>query len=454
MQRKKWEDAFEKKCDQIMHDWETFLKFASIGTDPSHQKDCRDCAKWLCNRLENSGFSAQLVPTDGNPFIHAIRKGNTAKPAILVYGHYDVQPVDPLEDWECPPFEPRWKKDRLYARGAQDNKGQLFYTICAIESLIEAHQLDRTLIFIIDGEEEFGSGGLDKALDDWADQIQAEALLVHDTGTVHSGAPTLIMGLRGILQFTFSLQAASHDLHSGLHGGAAPNAAQAAATICASLHNADGRVSIAGFYDGIRPPSEEERKLAAQDTTTPEEYREQTGALPEGGIRDLPLYERIGFLPTLEINGMHSGYAGPGNKTIIPAKAWVTLTSRIVAGQDPAKLIQAVKKHIQEQTPPGITLDIQQAEVGGVGLRFDVHSPLLPPARKALQEVVPDQDVMYRWEGASIPIVARLAAVSGATPLLTGFGHEKDRIHAPNESFSLNQFRNGFLYTCLLLSEL
>jgi acetylornithine deacetylase/succinyl-diaminopimelate desuccinylase-like protein len=239
-----------------------------------------------------------------------------------------------------------------------------------------------------------------------------------------------------------------------LHGGAAPNAAQAAASICASLYDTEGRITVDGFYEGIQTPTEQERKLAALDNTTPEEYRNQTGALPEGGIRALPLFERVGFLPTLEINGIHSGYAGPGNKTIIPAKAWVTMTSRIVPGQDPAKLVEAVKKHIQKQTPAGIQLNILQAEIGGAGLRFDLQSPLLPPAQKALQAVIPDKEVMYRWEGASIPIVARLAEVSGATPLLTGFGHEDDRIHAPNESFSLNQFRNGFLYTCLLLSQL
>jgi acetylornithine deacetylase/succinyl-diaminopimelate desuccinylase-like protein len=454
MNREKWEQAFEQKRNTILKEWETLLQFASIGTDPEHKPDCEACATWLVEKLQKMGFATQLVSTSGNPFIHATREGNPEKPAILIYGHYDVQPVDPLEDWESPPFEPTWRKDRLYARGAQDNKGQLFYTICAVESLIAANALDRTVIFIIDGEEEFGSGNLEKALDGMQHKLRAEALLVHDTGTVHSGAPTLIMGLRGILQFTFSLQGASHDLHSGLHGGAAPNAAQAAAAICASLHDKDGRVAVSGFYNGISPPTQRERELAENDEATPEEYQNQTGARPEGGIRALPIYERVGFLPTLEINGLHSGYAGPGNKTIIPAKAWVTLTARIVAGQNPHELTQSVKKHIEENTPPGIQLEMSQAEIGGVGLRFDLDSALLKPAQAALQTVVPDKTVRYRWEGASIPIVARLAEVSGATPLLTGFGHEDDRIHAPNESFSLNQFRNGFLYTCLFLSQL
>lgn len=453
MQRKTWESAFETRREDILKDWETFLRFASIGTDPAHKADCEACAQWLCNRLQTCGFTSQLATTTGLPFVHAVRPGNPHKPAILIYGHYDVQPVDPLHDWVSPPFEPTWRNDRLYARGAQDNKGQIFYTICAIESLIEEHALDRTIIFVIEGEEEFGSDGLNQALDSWRDKIQAEALLVHDTGTVSSGAPTLIMGLRGILQFEFTLQGASHDLHSGIHGGLAPNAAQVAADICACLHDATGRVTIPGFYAGVQPPSAHERELAAAAPLDPETYRHETGTTPAGGQRDLPPYERVGFLPTLEINGIHSGYGGPGNKTIIPAQALVKLSARIVHGQDPAALIEAITQYLKQQTPPGIRMQITQAHIGGPGLRFDPGAPLLKEVQQALAAVKPGQPIVHRWEGASIPIVARLAEVSGATPLLTGFGHEDDRIHAPNESFSLDQFRNGFLYTCLLLAQ-
>ncbi len=454
MQRTPWESAFENRKNEILQAWETFLRFPSVGTDPNHKADCEACAQWLCDRLTQSGFHAEQAATSGLPFVYAIRHGNPAKPAILIYGHYDVQPVDPLEDWITPPFEPQWRKDRLYARGAQDNKGQIFYTIAAVESLIAAEKVDRTIIFVIEGEEEFGSNGLNQSLEAWQDRIQAEALLVHDTGTVASGAPTLIMGLRGILQFEFTLQGATHDLHSGLHGGIAPNAAQAAAVICASLHDEEGRVAVPGFYNGVQPPSDKERALAAADETTPESYRQQIGTTPEGGIRKLPIYERVGFLPTLEINGIHSGYGGPGNKTIIPAHAIVKLTSRIVQGQDPQALIDAVCEYVKSQTPPGFTLEITQAQIGGAGLRFTPDASIIPYAERALAAVKPGEPLIHRWEGASIPIVARLAEVSGATPLLTGFGHETDRIHAPNESFSLDQFRNGFLYTCLLLSQL
>jgi len=454
MTQTKWEAAFEDRREAILQDWETFLRFPSIGTDPANRADCDACAQWLSDRLQQNGFTAQVVPTIGNSFVHAVRPGNPDKPAILIYGHYDVQPVDPLEDWITPPFEPTWRKNRLYARGAQDNKGQIFYTICAIETLIASQSLDRTVIFIIEGEEEFGSDGLNQSLDAWRDQIQAEALLVHDTGTVSSGAPTLIMGLRGILQFECTLQGATHDLHSGVHGGIAPNAAQAAATICANLHDDTGRVAVPGFYDGVQPPSDQERELAAADATTPESYCQQTGTTPDGGMRDLPTYERVGFLPTLEINGIHSGYGGPGSKTIIPAQAIIKLSARIVQGQDPQALIDSVCQYIKDQTPPGITLEVTQAHIGGPGLRFSPDSPLLPYAERALAAVKPGENLVHRWEGASIPIVARLAEVSGATPLLTGFGHEDDRIHAPNESFSLEQFRNGFLYTCRLLSQL
>jgi len=454
MQREPWEAAFETHRETILQDWETFLRFASVGTDPAHKADCQACVQWLADRLAPIGFTAQVVATAGNPFLYAVRPGNPHKSAILIYGHYDVQPVDPLEDWVSPPFTPTWRKDRLYARGAQDNKGQIFYTLCAVEALVAAGQLDRTLIFLIEGEEEFGSDSLNQALDTWRDRLQAEALLVHDTGTVSSGAPTLIMGLRGILQFECRLQGASHDLHSGIHGGLAPNAAQAAATICAGLHDARGRVTIPGFYDGVTPPSDQERALAAAAPLDPATYHAETGTTPDGGQRDRPPYERVGFLPTLEINGLHSGYGGPGNKTIVPAQATLKLSARIVSGQDPAALVRAITTHLQAQTPPGLRMQITQAHIGGPGLRFSPDAPLLADVQQALNAVKPGQPIVHRWEGASIPIVARLAEVSGATPLLTGFGHEQDRIHAPNESFSLDQFRNGFLYTCLLLSQL
>ncbi len=454
MDRSWMEAAFENCRNAMLADWDTFLRFATIATDPAHEADCRACVAWLAQWLGNCNFEAQIVETGGAPFLYATHVGQSDKPPILVYGHYDVQPVDPLEDWTTPPFEPQWRQDRLYARGAQDNKGQLLYTLWAIRTLLEAGTLDRTVICLIEGEEESGSTGLAANLAAWADQIQAELLLVHDTGTVASGAPTMIMGLRGLVHVSATLSGADHDLHSGLHGGLAPNAAQAAATMCAQLHDQEGRVTIPGFYDGVEPPTDKERALAASDVFQAEAYRQQTGTLPEGGIRSLPAYERVGFLPTLEINGLHAGYAGPGMKTIIPSSATMKLSARLVQGQAPASVLAAIITSLREHTPPGIKLDITQQGVGGPGMRFEPDAPYYQTAQDCLQLVRPDLPLVHRWEGASIPIVAQLAAVSGATPLLTGFGHETDRIHAPNESFSLQQFRDGFLYTGLLLSRI
>ncbi len=447
------QNEFEKKREQLLADWERFLRFATIATDPAHHADCLACVEWLRAYLEQHGFAAQVVQTPGMPFLYARYEGTSAAAPILIYGHYDVQPVDPVEAWHSPPFEPRWQRDRLYARGAQDNKGQIFYTISAVLAMLAAGKLDRTVVFVIEGEEESGSGGLEASLDAWSDALQAEMLLVHDTGTVASGAPTVIMGLRGLVHVSVQLEGANHDLHSGVHGGLAPNAAQAAAELCARLHDADGRVTVPGFYDGIEHPTEAERALAESDPFDADAYEAQVGVRPEGGIRSLPAYERVGFLPTLEINGIHAGYGGPGMKTVIPAQATIKLSARLVKGQQPGQVLAAMVQYLTGNTPPGMRLKVLQKGIGGAGLRFDVHSPLVKTMESCLRLVKPDTPLVYRWEGASIPIVARLAAVSGATPLLTGFGHEDDRIHAPNESFSLEQFRNGFLYTGLLLSH-
>lgn len=453
MNRATLELEFERRRERIVADWEAFLRFPSVSADPARQQDCVDCAEWLAARLQRHGFSAELAPTGTKPFVFAERAGKPERPTVLFYGHYDVQPVDPLTAWTTPPFEPTWRGDRLFARGAQDNKGQVFYTLAAIESLIANDALDVNLKVLIEGEEEYSSGGLDKALESWRDRLQADILMVHDTCMVQSGAPTIIMGLRGIVYLNAQLNGTDHDLHSGVHGGLAPNAAQGVAQLAASLFDAGGHVAVPGFYDGVIPPSSRESQLAAAVPFDKDAYRQQTGTTPDGGRRELPPYERVGFLPSLDVNGIHSGYGGSGMKTIIPANAELKLTARLVPGQDPQGVLDALTAHLFRQTPPGMRLTLTDSGIGGPGFRLDPDAVAVRTAQGALSEIHPDQPVAFLWEGASIPIVARLAEVSGATPLLVGFGLEADRIHAPDESFSLSQFRSGFLYTALFLQS-
>ena len=453
MNLKSLEQAFSARQPELLADWAAFLRFPSISAVPAHQQDCVDCAGWLVDRLARHVFSAELVKTRTKPFVFAERRGKASSPTVLIYGHYDVQPVDPLGAWTTPPFEPAWRGDRLFARGAQDNKGQVFYTLAAIESLIAAQALDVNLKVLIEGEEEYSSTGLAESLDAWKDRLQADILMVHDTCTVQSGAPTIIMGLRGIVDISARLTGADHDLHSGVHGGLAPNAAQGMAQLVASLFEAGGRVAVPGFYDAVAPATERDMQLASTVPFDPAAYRQQTGTSPDGGMRDLPPCVRVGFLPSLDINGLHAGYGGSGMKTIIPSEAILKLTARLVPDQDPMAVLEALSAHLVLHTPPGMRLVLEERRVGGPGFRLDSTAAHVKKAQAVLSEVDPGRPVAFLWEGASIPIVARLAKVSKAAPLLVGFGNEADRIHAPDESFSLAQFKSGFLYVGLMLQQ-
>ncbi len=444
---------FERRLPVLIDEWKQFLRFPSLGADPAHAADCRACADWQVARLARMGFDAGLIETPGQPLVYAERMTDRALPTVLFYGHYDVQPVDPVDAWTTPPFEPDLRDGRLYARGAQDNKGQVFFFLKAVEALVDAGKPLPNLKVLIEGEEECGSRGISAWLHECGDRVGADVLMVCDTGAVASGAPTITLGLRGIAFLSFTLQGADHDLHSGVHGGVAPNPANAAAALVASLHGPDGAVAVEGFHDGIVPPTACELELARAATFDAAQYRRLVGTTPDGGERGLDVAERRGFRPALDLNGLHSGYGGPGTKTIIPASADVKLSARLVPGQDPARVLDRLEGHLRARVPPGLTMHVTDRSAGGPGLRIDPESEVVRRA-SAVLDAIGDDKTAFLWEGASIPIVAALAAASGAPPLLVGFGREEDRIHAPNESFAIAQFREGFLYATLFLSDL
>ncbi len=450
MKKQTLETILEQNQSQYINDWKTLLEFPSISADPNHNNDCHDCADWLVTHLIQMGFSAELLQTKTKPCVYAKRDGDPDKPTILYYGHYDVQPVDPESEWDTPPFEPTMRNDRLYARGAQDNKGQVFYTLKAIETLIQNNTQLPTIKIILEGEEEYGSTALSNNLENWKARLQADILMVHDTCTIRSGNPTITMGLRGIIALCIDLKGANHDLHSGLHGGLAPNPAQGMAQLVAGLYNQDGSVAVENFYNKITQPTAKEQKLAAQVPFDAKEYQSMVGTTPDGGQKNISATERVGFQPSLDINGIHSGYGGDGMKTVIAAKASAKLSARLVPNQDPATVLEAIIKHLNNNTPKGMQLTITEQTIGGPGLRINPESAPIKHAKKALAQLS-EKPVAFLWEGASIPIVTDLAITAGATPLLVGFGHEDDHIHAPNESFSIKQFKTGYLYTALAL---
>lgn len=444
---------FESHRDRYLRDWAELVSFPSVSAEPAHAADCRRCAEWLVARLRRMGLEARLLETPTKPVVYGEWRRPGAAKSVLLYGHYDVQPAEPLDQWKTPPFTPVVREGRLYGRGAEDNKGQLMSALAAIEALIAHGTMDRTVKVVIDGEEESGSGGLSHGLEKWGAQLKADVLVVNDTGVAPDGSPAITMGLRGIVSAAVGLGGLHRDLHSGAHGGLAPNPAAALARMIATLHGPDGRVAVEGFYDGVTEPSEQERALLQALPFDEAGYKALTGVAPTGGEAGRTPAERAWFRPTLELNAFHAGNAGPATVTAIPALAEAKLTARLVPGQNSEACLAAILKHLQDRVPAGLSLTVLRASNGGSGFRLDPGSKLVAQARAVLDHLT-DRKSVLRWEGGSIPIVSALVEASGAEPLLSGFATERDNAHAPNESYSIDQFRLGYLYTGALLAEL
>lgn len=435
-------------------DYFELLRFPTVGAQKEHLRDCAACATWLKKWLKGIGAEVELLTADFNPpVVYAELKGQEGATTVLVYGHYDVQPPDPLGEWKTPPFEPTVKEDpsapdgsaaacRVYCRGAQDDKGQMFAFLCGLrERLSSSVSSPLNIKIILDGQEESGSVGLFKLLEDreFRKRLTADVMLVSDTSAGPDLRPAIIAGLRGVNHFTVTLTAANRDLHSGEYGGIAPNAAQGMAELMASLHNADGSIAVAGFRDGIEPPSHEELEAAEAGMADEEAYAKDIGTDPCGGQLGKTIVQRNCFEPTIEVNGIHSGYGGPGSKTVIPCQAIAKISTRLVPGQNPAKTYEAVKRHLKDHCPKGMQVELSELTGDSPGFRLPLSSPLFRLAEDVLKEMDP-RGAVFQWDGASIPVIAALREASGAAPLLVGWGQPEDCIHSPNESYSVRQF--------------
>lgn len=439
-----------------MAEWFDFLRIPTVGTDPKRLGDCARGAAWLKQFLKPLGFDVEiLTPPKGHPVpvVYAERPGEKSAMTVLFYGHYDVQPEDPLSEWKTPPFEPTLIEGRVFARGAQDNKGQLFGFLHGVKALIEAGQPLPTLRVVIEGQEESGSEALSLLAPEIAARIRADVMMVCDTSSGPDSQPAIVAGLRGVQHFTVTLDGPDHDLHSGVHGGVAPNPAQGMARLLASLHNPDGSIAVEGFNDRIAPPSDEERELAEKGAVSAEQYEKEVGCPPEGGQENMHVVLRGSFMPTIEINGVHSGYGGPGSKTVIPAAALAKISMRLVPGQVPSETYAAVKRHLEARCPRGMKIAFPEACLGAPGFRLPLASPVFRLAAEVLAEMDP-RGPLFHWEGASIPVVTTLQAISGAAPLLVGFGREEDKIHCPNESFGVDQLVQCMTWSSMMLSAM
>lgn len=448
--------------ESVQSEYFELLKFKSVGADPECFRDCVDCASWLRRWLGKLGFEGEMLYPEVSaasggrmppPILFAERKGDEGAPTLLVYGHYDVQPADPVSEWKTPPFEPTVDNGRIYCRGAQDDKGQFFAFLCGVRDYLAGDGPKPTLKVVLEGQEESGSTALEQMAPSLRRRLAADVLLVCDTGAASGLRPAIIAGLRGVSHFTIRLSGPNRDLHSGEYGGIAPNAAQAMAELVSSLHLRDGSVAVAGFKDGIEPPVHDELKAAEVSAPTKEELEKDIGCESVGGQLGKTIVQRLCFEPTIEVNGIHSGYGGPGAKTVIPCEAVAKISMRLVPGQTPRSAFEAVRRHLEDNVPRGMKLSIEDYNPGASGFRLPLASPLFRLAEHVLGEM-DERGPVFVWDGASIPVISAIREASGAAPLIVGWGQSEDRIHSPNESYSFVQFEKARDWARRIISAL
>jgi acetylornithine deacetylase/succinyl-diaminopimelate desuccinylase-like protein len=445
---------FAQKKEQFFADYKKLLSFKSISTDPEYKQDLDECRHYLMQFLKNIDFEVEEWPTKGHAAIFAqnLKAGND-RPTVLVYGHYDVQPADPIEEWESGPFEPTIKNGKMVARGALDNKGQLAITLATLTNLYEEHgHYPLNIKLLIEGEEEIGSTNTIAILEEKERQLKSDYLLIVDLDILSENVPCLTLGLRGIGLLEIEAVAAKTDLHSGSHGGIAPNPIRALAYLLSTLHDPKtGQVLVEDFYKEVAEPSEEELKLL-ELTFDAKAKEEGFGYKAVGGEIKYPPLIRNWLRPTIEMCGIQGGYTGPGVKSVIPAKAFAKLSFRLIDGQDPKTINERVQKHLRQHTPEGIQLNMKPAE-GIEGIRVKANTSLLKTISKCLEEVFKNP-CKYVMSGGTVGITKELQKRVSDNVALMGFGLPEDNIHAPNESFSLSRFEKGFLSMTRILQAL
>jgi acetylornithine deacetylase/succinyl-diaminopimelate desuccinylase-like protein len=428
-----------------------FLKFPSVSADPNRAADVKACADWLANKISASGLSAEVIPTPGHPIVLARNQHIPGRPTVLLYGHYDVQPPDPLAQWITPPFEPTVRKtpantDAIYARGAADDKGQIWAHLAAISAWQSiAGRLPINLIALFEGEEEIDSHHLPAFLDAQRDKLQADIAVISDTNGFARGIPAITTGLRGLVYSEITLRSSTSDLHSGIHGGAVLNPAIALSKILAKLHDHSGKVMLENFYDNVELPTESERKDWANLPFDEKSYASSLdlwrGETTLGGETGYTTLQRKWSRPTCDICGLTSGYQGPGSKTIIPASASAKISFRLVPRQDPFQVREMLEKFVSDQTPPGLETKITHYAAAPAVL-LDQNSQWLTAATAAITHGFGRPPVLIR-EGLTIPIVNLLKQKLNLQTLLVGFGLPDDNPHAPNEKFDLESLKAG-----------
>ena len=440
--------------DSHLQDFYAFLRFPSVSTDDAYAEKLGECAGWLVEKLNGIGLEAQLVSTPGHPVVWAKNKHQPGRKTVMLYGHYDVQPPDPLELWESPPFDPVLKNGYVYARGATDNKGQILAHILGLEEVMAEHgDLPVNLHLIIEGEEEIGSNNLPGFLQEHRAALKCDVAVVSDTGMIARGVPTLSYGLRGVTACEVKVTGAKMDLHSGVFGGAVANSVTALARLLGTLHDDNGQVAINGFYDDVKPLEEWEREAWRKlPINADKEILAETGAPALFGENGFSTLERLWARPTAEINGIGGGYQGKGTKTVIASHAMAKLTFRLVPNQNGDAILKLAHQHLEKHLPPGVTMEITDGHSGPWYLT-DPHSQFGQAAQHALKEAFKAEVALIR-EGGSIPIVSQFRDILGVETLLLGLALPNCRAHSPNENFPLENLEAGIKMNKAILQEI
>jgi acetylornithine deacetylase/succinyl-diaminopimelate desuccinylase-like protein len=456
-------DGIDANLEASLSKLSAFLRFASIGTDPAHHADCQKAADWLVDYFQNVGFTAKKYGTTGQPAVIAqYEPPNTAQhtvPHILFYGHYDVQPVDPLTLWHSPPFEPRRGtsssgKDCIFARGAADDKGQLMTFIEASRQWMAVHgTLPFRLTVLIEGDEEGDATHIDRFVAENKKLLAADVVVICDTGLWNDTEPCIVTSLRGCISDEIALTGPRLDLHSGYYGGAALNPLRVLSGILGNLFDAEGRITIPGFYTGVKPPSKHQRARLAKAPFNSKKFLAAVGLKTAAGEKQYSLLEQRSLRPTAEINGIWGGYIGPGGKTVIPSKAHAKLTFRIVAGQKPAALKKAFRAAVRKQLPAGFKVSFAPHTESSIAVSVRDDSPWIAATTRALEKEW-GKRVVTSGEGYSIPIVESFKRHLGLDSVMVGFGRDNDAAHSPNEKYDIESFHKGTRTFARLIGEI
>jgi len=432
----------EENRERFLNELFELLRFPSVSADPKYKLNVLETADFVAQKLKEAGADhVEVCSTEGYPIVYGEKIIDANLPTVLVYGHYDVQPADPLELWHTPPFEPTLREGKIYARGACDDKGQFYMHVKAFELMMRTETLPCNIKFMIEGEEEVGSDNLGKFVAANTERLKADVVLISDTSMISMENPSLETGLRGLAYMEVEVQGPNRDLHSGVYGGAVGNPATILCQMIASLHNENNEITIPGFYDGVIELSAEERKALNDAPFNLDDYKKDLDVDEVWGEKGYSTIERTGIRPTLEVNGIWGGYTGPGAKTVLPAKANAKISMRLVPGQDWKKISELFKTHFESIAPKSVKVKVH-AHHGGTPYVTPTDSIAFKAASKAIEEAFGKQPVPTRG-GGSIPIVALFEQELGIKTVLMGFGLDSDNLHSPNEKYDVFNYYKG-----------